>query len=112
MSSFDVLKEIEYAIKKIVTSSKTRYIMLRAKKLAAVNPKLRRVITPKTGWGLSYILSEYQKRGLIRIISAEKGHIMKYYIYVEDAYFEYIKRLEQQLQAQSSPATTWSMHVQ
>ena len=97
MTYFNVLLEVEKAIKEIVLASKTRYIMLRAKKLAAVNPKLRRVITPKTGWGLSYILSEYQKRGLIRIISAEKGHIMKYYIYIEDAYYEYIKRLEQQL---------------
>jgi len=106
MSSFDVLREVEYAIRDIVTSSKTRYIMLRAKKLAAVRPTLRKVITPKTGWALSYILSEYQKRGLIRILEAKHGHVMKFFIYVEDSYYDYAKQLEQQLRAQAPTPTT------
>jgi thermostable 8-oxoguanine DNA glycosylase len=106
MSSFDVLKEIEYAIKKIVTSSKTRYIMLRAKKLVKANPRLKKYLTPKTGWGLSYILSEYQRRGLIRILETQQGHSMKFYIYVEDAYYDYARQLEQQLQAQAPTPST------
>ncbi|WP_288104518.1 hypothetical protein [Thermofilum sp.] len=99
MSSFDVLREIEYAIRDIVMLSKTRYIMLRAKKLVAVNPRLEKVLTPKVGWALNYILSEYQRRGLIKILEIQRGHFIKYYVYIEDAYREYVKQLDQQRQA-------------
>ena len=106
MSSFDVLKEIEYAIKKIVTSSKTRYIMLRAKKLVKANPSLEKYLTPKVGWGLSFVLSKYQQEGLIKILGTQRGHVMKFFIYVEDEYFDYARQLEQQLQAQAPTLST------
>jgi hypothetical protein len=96
MNTFDFLREIEYAIRDIVLASKTRYIMLRAKKLVAVNPKLEKVLTLKVGWALSYILSEYQAHGLIKILEIQQGHFIKYYVYIEDAYFEYAKQLEKQ----------------
>jgi hypothetical protein len=102
MNTFDILREIEYAIRDVVKASRTRYIMLRAKKLAVSNPKLEKVFTPKIGWALSYILSEYQARGLIKILEIQQKHFAKYYVYIEDSYFEYIKQLEEQLQCITS----------
>jgi hypothetical protein len=103
MNTFDILQEIEYAIRDIVLASKTRYIMLRARKLVAVNPKLKKVLTPKTGWALNYILREYEKRGLIKILDVEHGHVMKYYVYVTDKYREYAEHLEKQQKAAQAP---------
>ena len=103
MDSFDVIREVEYAIRDIVLNTKTRYVMLRTRKLVAVNPRLEKMTIPKAGWALSYILREYERRGLIKIIHVKKGHVMKFFIHVEDGYFDYIKQLDQQLQA---PAQT------
>jgi len=98
----DVIELVEDTVKEIVTKSKTRYIMLKTKRLVHVNPRLRTATVPKVGWALSYVLWKYQQQGLVKILYEKKGHTAKFYIYVTDTYYE---QLEKQLQPQTQAPT-------
>jgi hypothetical protein len=107
MATEQEILEIELALKKLIEKSSTRYVLIRSKRLFKADPKLKQKYTPaKLGKILSYIIWKYEALGLIRIQYITQNHLYKFYVHVEDAYFEYIKRLEQQLQAQAPTPTT------
>jgi hypothetical protein len=93
MSVIDIRKEVELAIKDIITSSYTRFIYLRADKVKKANPRLRDVYVSYIGKMLNQILHEYQEKGLIKILGIKRNHVSKFYIKVLKPYSQYAEKL-------------------
>jgi hypothetical protein len=91
--STDIWKEVELAIKYIISSSYTRYIYLRADKLKRANPRLRRVYVSYIGKIMNQVLHEYEGKGLIRILGIKRNHVTKFYVEVLDSTM--LKRLRE-----------------
>jgi hypothetical protein len=91
--SIDVRKEVELAIKTIVSNSLTRFIYFRADKLKKANPRLRNVYVSHVGKIMNQVLQEYQEKGLIKILGIKRNHVTKFYVKVLKPYFDYAKKL-------------------
>jgi hypothetical protein len=101
--------EVELALKKLIEESYTRYVLIRSKRLYKADPKLKQKYTPaKLGKILAFIMWKYEAMGLIRVQYITQNHLYKFYVRIEDTYYEYAKQLEKQLQPPQAPTPTTS----
>ncbi|MCI4407603.1 MAG: hypothetical protein JHC26_00800 [Thermofilum sp.] len=96
VSIIDVKREVELAIKTIVFSNSTRYIMFKAVKIQRANPILRNMNPSYIGRILNQVLREYEEKGLVRILGIKKNHVTKFYVRVNKSYSKYAERLEKE----------------
>jgi hypothetical protein len=94
--SIDVRKEVELAIKTIVSNSLTRFIYFRADKLKKANSRLRNVYVSHIGKIMNQVLHEYEDMGLIRILGIKRNHVTKFYVRVLKPYSDYAKKIKRE----------------
>jgi hypothetical protein len=97
VSVIDVKREVELAIKTVISGYKTKHVYLRADKVKKANPRLRNVYISYIGKIMSQILQEYETKGLVRILGIKRNHVSKFYIRVLKPYSKYARLLEQEV---------------